>query len=195
MNRNGVIFKLCDAAVVCIVSFCVLCLMATDLYASYNRNVSAYAAGKSCRANLKTIEGAVELYLMENTSAVSSVEVLVEKGYLKAEPKCPLASSKSYVFEKPVSKAADFFSSIKCPTHGHYSSADDSFDDELKYFRSLMSVRRNFMFFVATAILFLLLWQYVILRKKNAQCEHVLARRTKKPDGEAENLSGGAPVK
>lgn len=44
---------------------------------------------KSCVANMKTIEGAVELYNMENgQSPVLTISDLVAKGYLKMEPQC-----------------------------------------------------------------------------------------------------------
>jgi len=45
---------------------------------------------KSCVSNMKTIEGAAELYHMENGSvSILTVSDLVMKGYLKTEPKCP----------------------------------------------------------------------------------------------------------
>ncbi len=44
---------------------------------------------KSCISNMKTIEGAVELYHMENGQAPTlTVSDLVAKGYLKTEPQC-----------------------------------------------------------------------------------------------------------
>ncbi|HNY10065.1 MAG TPA: hypothetical protein PKK26_00610 [Candidatus Wallbacteria bacterium] len=44
---------------------------------------------KSCIANMKTIEGAIELYHMENgQSTALTISDLVTKGYLKTEPKC-----------------------------------------------------------------------------------------------------------
>lgn len=44
---------------------------------------------KSCVSNMKTIEGAIELYHMENgQSPILTVSDLVAKGYLKTEPQC-----------------------------------------------------------------------------------------------------------
>lgn len=50
---------------------------------------------KICVSNMKTIEGAVTLYLMEtgleneNYPPELEVKVLIDKGYLKKEPRCP----------------------------------------------------------------------------------------------------------
>ncbi len=50
---------------------------------------------KTCVSNMKTIEGAVTLYLMEtgledeNYPPELEVKVLIDKGYLKKEPRCP----------------------------------------------------------------------------------------------------------
>ena len=63
-----------------------------------------YNPSRYCLANLKTIEGAVELYLMENTCEVSSVEMLVKNQYLKNEPFCSSARS-PYIFEKQIGRA------------------------------------------------------------------------------------------
>lgn len=47
------------------------------------------ALKKSCISNMKTVEGAVELYNMENgQSPILTISDLVAKGYLKTEPQC-----------------------------------------------------------------------------------------------------------
>ncbi|MEZ7892495.1 MAG: hypothetical protein QMC67_12180 [Candidatus Wallbacteria bacterium] len=49
------------------------------------------AKGKACISNMKTLEGATELYMMENTTIPEGFgpALLKTGGYLKVEPKCP----------------------------------------------------------------------------------------------------------
>lgn len=50
------------------------------------------AKKKACISNMKTIEGATELYLMEKDVAPGTVldqDTLRREGYLKTEPQCP----------------------------------------------------------------------------------------------------------
>lgn len=118
-------------------------------YRAYNRT-------RYCLSNLKTIEGAVELYLMENTSAVDSVEVLVKNGYLKTEPHCS-GSSQKYIFEKSVdnSNFKEFYKLVKCSVHGFYLQNQNIFDQE-KIFAQIYARERRFFFGTLTVLIGLL---------------------------------------
>lgn len=71
-------------------------ILAAIAVPNFNR-ARAQAKKKSCVANMKTIEGAVELYQMENGTVSSlSPSDLSTKGYLKTEPKCPSDPGPSY---------------------------------------------------------------------------------------------------
>lgn len=48
------------------------------------------AKKKACVSNMKTLEGAAELYLMEHEKVMAlTIREFVAQGYLKTEPKCP----------------------------------------------------------------------------------------------------------
>jgi len=71
-------------------------ILAAIAVPNFNR-ARAQAKKKSCVANMKTIEGAVELYQMENgTVSTLNPSDLSTKGYLKSEPKCPSDPGPSY---------------------------------------------------------------------------------------------------
>ncbi|HNY11574.1 MAG TPA: prepilin-type N-terminal cleavage/methylation domain-containing protein, partial [Candidatus Wallbacteria bacterium] len=71
-------------------------ILAAIAVPNFNR-ARAQAKKKSCVANMKTIEGAVELYQMENGTVDSLKPAdLATKGYLKTEPKCPSDPGPSY---------------------------------------------------------------------------------------------------
>lgn len=58
---------------------------------SRHRNIRPQAIKKACVSNMKTIEGAVELYLMEKKPPAGSridLEFLKAEGYLKTNPTC-----------------------------------------------------------------------------------------------------------
>ncbi len=81
-----------------------------------NDAVTAASAAKimACCANMKTIEGACELYLMENgdTKDQLTIAELIEKKYLKKEPRCPLNKDSSYFL-----KVKGYQTVIKCNEH------------------------------------------------------------------------------
>jgi len=72
------------------------------------------AIGKSCTANMRTIEGACELYAMDNPAFnVKTLEELKDKGYLKNIPVCRDGGKYEFEFDKATSKI-----NVKCSIHG-----------------------------------------------------------------------------
>lgn len=60
-------------------------LAALALPPRINRAISR----KACISNMKTIEGAVELFLMEHGPQAVTLHRLINERYLRTEPKCP----------------------------------------------------------------------------------------------------------
>lgn len=141
-----------------------------------------YNPSRYCLSNLKTIEGAVELYLMENTCEVSSVDMLVKNQYLKSEPRCSAAKS-SYIFEKPVNNSnfKEFYKNVKCATHGFYLEDKSVFDQE--QFQAQIYNRERRVFFAAVTLLIaiLTLWQLVVMIRTRRRAGLVSARTTVPP--------------
>ena len=81
-----------------------------------NDPVKAASAARimACCSNMKTIEGACELYLMENGAPKDQLTIteLIAKKYLKKEPKCPLNKDSSYILT-----VKGYETVIKCPEH------------------------------------------------------------------------------
>ncbi len=81
-----------------------------------NDPVTAASAARimACCSNMKTIEGACELYLMDNEDPKDKLTILelIKNKYLKKEPKCPLNKNSSYFLEVKGYKIV-----IKCPEH------------------------------------------------------------------------------
>jgi len=77
---------------------------------------------KSCIRNMKTIEGAAELFMMENPKIEKTpdIETLVRAEYIK-NPKCPEAGS--YSLERVKKDAAADILRIKCSKHGYLDEA------------------------------------------------------------------------
>jgi len=78
---------------------------------------------KSCWSNMKTLEGAVELYNMESPTPSETMTLttkeLKEKGYLKQVPYCPAAPEKQYSIEyKKTSGSGNYQTDVKCEVHG-----------------------------------------------------------------------------
>jgi|GEM_PF-5523594 len=72
------------------------------------------AIEKSCRMNMMTIEGACELYMMENSTPASiTTDELVTKKYLKNIPLCPIDKKTNYtiIFKNNLTD-------VKCENHG-----------------------------------------------------------------------------
>ncbi|HBC76377.1 MAG: hypothetical protein A2008_02915 [Candidatus Wallbacteria bacterium GWC2_49_35] len=139
-----------------------------------------YNPARYCLSNLKTIEGAIELYLMENTCEVSSVDMLVKNQYLKSEPRCSAAKS-FYVFEKSINNSnfKEFYKIVKCPSHGFYLEDKSVFDQEQFHAQKYNRERRAFFAAVTSLIALLTLWQLVVLL------------RTQRRTGPASTPSGG----
>lgn len=104
-----------------------------DIFPDFNR-ARVQNKKKSCVANMKTIEGAVELYCMENPGAKSlrgpfNIEWLLKKDkpgpYLKSEPKCPSNVSDRYeikMIEMPPNNNSDpWMTDVSCRIHGDLS--------------------------------------------------------------------------
>jgi len=93
-----------------------------------SENPAAVARFMACRANMKTIEGAYELCMMENFSSTPyTIADLIAKKYLKKEPKCLLAKTSSYLIS-----IVEGIPQIKCPEHGKTLVEMDKMAAELK---------------------------------------------------------------
>ncbi|HNY12658.1 MAG TPA: hypothetical protein PKK26_13795 [Candidatus Wallbacteria bacterium] len=70
------------------------------------------AQEKSCEANMKVLEGACELYMMDNEKVTAmDIDILLKKGYLKLAPVCNAGGSYKINFEKDLPV-------IECSKHG-----------------------------------------------------------------------------
>jgi type IV pilus assembly protein PilA len=80
-------------------------------------NASAAARQRTCHANQRTIEGAVQQAIAGATvgstlsSSTVTVDILVTDGYMKQAPKCP---STGAAYTLNMGTVAD------CADHGHY---------------------------------------------------------------------------
>ncbi len=106
-----------------IILFLIGGLLAAISVPNFNRS-RVQAKKKSCVANMKTIEGAMELYQMENgATGAMSVNELVGKGYLKAEPRCP-ESMLSYRIVSGMGVGVT--NDVICEIHGNLSLQETS---------------------------------------------------------------------
>ena len=82
----------------------------------------------SCVANMKTIEGAVELYQMENgTNNNIQIEDLADNGYLKKTPKCPKNTSKLNILKYIIKTKLinnKIVTDVECPFDGVLSNQE-----------------------------------------------------------------------
>jgi len=89
---------------------------------------SVLAKKKACVANMKTIEGALELYFMENKyqdGAAVGLNELVAKGYLKNKTACPTrAGTFDYITSSHQALDGKVISDVECKTHGKLSLQD-----------------------------------------------------------------------
>lgn len=86
-GRNQKGFTLVELMVV-VVIIGILVAIAVPVY----RSVQTNAAENACRANIRTLEGVLEVWKADNNLGTypNSLDVLVEQGYIKEVPKCPL---------------------------------------------------------------------------------------------------------
>lgn len=102
--------------------FVVFAVLAAISVPNFNR-ARHQARSKSCVANMKTIEGAVELYRMEN-GGVPSIDVytLQNRGYLKGVPQCP----EGYGYQILMGDGAGVMTDVICPRHGRLSMQENT---------------------------------------------------------------------
>jgi len=85
---------------------------------------------KMCMANMKTIEGALELYFMENKyqdGSVAGVNELKNKGYLKSTMTCPSQPGAfDYITSSRQSLDQKVISDVECSIHGKVSLQDST---------------------------------------------------------------------
>lgn len=92
MRRNQKGFTLVELMVVVLI-IGILVAIAIPLYTKSQANAQINA----CKANLRTIDGAIAQYLADNPNA-TSIDLdnnLVNEGYLKAKPTCPAGGTYS----------------------------------------------------------------------------------------------------
>ncbi|HNY10595.1 MAG TPA: hypothetical protein PKK26_03290 [Candidatus Wallbacteria bacterium] len=112
----------------------------------------AQAKKQACGANMKTIENAAEMYIMENENKPpASLEELFSKKLLYSIPKCPGATFRNISFLKSTDYAVnsqrpyemipyqddkkEFHVDVKCDIHGLLSKqeTDDKYTGAPKY--------------------------------------------------------------
>jgi prepilin-type N-terminal cleavage/methylation domain-containing protein len=90
-NQKG--FTLVELMVV-VVIIGILVAIAIPVY----NNTLGSAKEKADAANIRTIEGAVAVYIAEKgVEPELTIDVLVEEGYLREEPKSPYDATKGYI--------------------------------------------------------------------------------------------------
>jgi len=106
----GIVLIVCASLLIPIIVFVAI---AVPVFLSSRAN----AQKRTCQANLRTIEGAVQTYYAENEEYPTSVEELVPD-FMKRNPTCP-TSGKTYVLE-PSSEPGEP-PTVSCPTNepGH----------------------------------------------------------------------------
>lgn len=104
-----------------IIALIILTFVAVAYIQKKDRAFSGKTRVKMCVSNMKTIEGAMELYLMENDTDNKrygpdfGVETLISNGYLRSEPKCPEKGRYKIRLTKPIKTIV---TDISCDKHG-----------------------------------------------------------------------------
>jgi len=123
-TKRGAGFTLIELMIV----IAIIGILAAIAVPNFNR-ARAQAKKKSCVSNMKTMEGAIELYQMENSipaGTAPSVTDLKTKGYLKTEPKCP--GSGTYAIAMP--SGTNAVTDITCTIHGSLQAQDGADKDK-----------------------------------------------------------------
>jgi prepilin-type N-terminal cleavage/methylation domain-containing protein len=114
-TKSGAGFTLIELMIV----IAIIGILAAIAVPNFNR-ARAQAKKKSCVANMKTIEGAVELYQMENgTQGNLTPQQLQSNGYLKSEPKCPSDTATSYSIT--IGAGTGAMTDVECKAGGTYA--------------------------------------------------------------------------
>jgi type IV pilus assembly protein PilA len=105
-----------------IILIVILGLLAAMSVPNFNR-ARHQSKSKSCVANMKTIEGAVELCMMENGSVtLMDVNTLQRMGYLKAVPQCP----DGFGYQIEIGRGTGAMTDVICPRHGRLGLQETS---------------------------------------------------------------------
>ncbi|MEZ7891525.1 MAG: prepilin-type N-terminal cleavage/methylation domain-containing protein [Candidatus Wallbacteria bacterium] len=126
-NKTAKGFTLIELMIV----IAIIGILAAIAVPNFNR-ARLQAKKKACTSNMKTIEGAVELYNMENSVTEANVvqtATLSSMGYLKTEPKCPGAGSYT-VANKALAGGTGKKTEVTCSIHGDLSEQDGSQKDK-----------------------------------------------------------------
>jgi hypothetical protein len=106
-----------------LVSIVMSCTMLMTGSFCFGQEKKAATPVESCLANLKTLNGALELYVLENNSVdygKLKVSDLVEQGYLKKKPICE--EDGEYTFRK--ASGGDYDFEVSCTVHGNVKACE-----------------------------------------------------------------------